>query len=215
IAGAVTSAWQAAVDEVIVADGGSTDPTRDLAVDGGARTIVSEPGRARQQNAGARVARGDVLLFLHADNRLVPGCGDQVRRAFVRPQIMAAAFRQRIAAVGWGFRMLEWGNALRVCWLGTPYGDQGLCLRREVFERVGGFPEVELLEDLLIMRTVRRVGWPVLLPGPLHVSARRWQRHGVVWQTIRNWWLVAAFQCGRTPAELARHYRRHDDGTTC
>jgi GT2 family glycosyltransferase len=105
--------------------------------------------------------------------------------------------------------LLERGNALRAWW-GRPYGDQGIFVRRDVFERVGGFPEVRLLEDVLFVRQLRRVGRLVLLPGPLYVSARRWQRHGVIWQTLRNWRILAAAKLGANPDRLSGLYPPHE-----
>ncbi len=211
IAAAVDSAWQDGVREVLVADGGSQDGTADAARARGAELIFSPPGRATQQNAAARVATGDVLLFLHADNRLGPACVAQVLDALGRdPQRLGGAFRQRIEHRHFKYRVLEWGNAWRVRWRGLPYGDQGLFFRRAAFEELGGFPEVRLLEDLLLMRQVRRRSWPLLLPGPLLVDARRWQRRGVLAQTLRNWSILTAYACGASPDNLATWYRRHD-----
>jgi hypothetical protein len=108
------------------------------------------------------------------------------------------------------YRCLDRGNAARVRWRGSAYGDQAIWMRRQLFFDLGGFPDVPLLEDLLLMRRFRRRAWPVLLPGPLHVSARRWQRHGVMRQTLRNWSILAAHACGASPQRLAHWYRRHD-----
>lgn len=206
---AVRSAIENGALDVIVVDGGSEDHTRAEAADAGAIVIDSPRGRAKQQNAGAEVARGEVLLFLHADNWLAPGALEQVLAAFADPSVLVAAFRQRIEAAGCAYRLLEWGNAARVRWRAMAYGDQGICIRRATFERCGGFPSVGLMEDVLLMRAVRRLGRPVLLPGPLYVDARRWRRHGVVRQTLRNWSLLAAERCGVAPDRLAGWYRPH------
>jgi rSAM/selenodomain-associated transferase 2 len=173
--------------------------------------IQSPPGRALQQNAGAAAARGPILLFQHADCWLAADSLRQIVRALnERPAAVAGAFRQRIAAQGPLYRLLEQGNAARVRWFGLAYGDQGIFVRRAIFEQIGGFAAVPLMEDVMLMRQLRRHGRPLLLPGPLHVSARRWRRQGVIRQTARNWCLLAAFFCGVSPASLARHYRRHD-----
>ena len=99
----------------------------------------------------------------------------------------------------------------RAAWRGLPYGDQGIFVRRALFDRIGGFPETRLMEDLLFGKALRRVGRPILLPGPIHVSARRWQRHGVVRQTLRNWALLTARSFGAPPDRLARYYPPHGD----
>jgi hypothetical protein len=106
--------------------------------------------------------------------------------------------------------VLERGNAWRVRWRGLPYGDQAIFLRREFFESLGGFPEVKLMEDLLLMKKARRISWPRLLDGPVFIDARRWRRHGVIRQTLRNWTLLTAYQFGWAPDSLASYYRRHD-----
>jgi len=207
---AVRSAREAGACEVIVADGGSSDDTATLAAAARARMIVGPPSRARQQNAAGGEATGDVLLFLHADNALPTGAKAQIETALRNAKVLHGAFRQRIEAPGIGYRLLERGNAARVRWLGLPYGDQAIFIRRGVFEDAGGFPEVPLMEDLILMQRLRRRAWPVLLPGPLLVSPRRWQRHGILRQTLRNWRLTTAYALGRTPEQLAQQYRRHD-----
>jgi hypothetical protein len=161
-------------------------------------------------NAGAHVSQGDVLLFQHADNCLCQGAAAQIREALASPETPGGAFRQWIEASGWRYRLLEAGNACRVRWIGLPYGDQAIFLRRALFFELGGFPEVPLLEDLLLMQRVRRHGRVALLPGPLHVSARRWERYGVLRQTLRNWTLLAGFAAGIPLERLASYYRRHD-----
>lgn len=207
----IARAWAAGADEVILSDGGSTDGTWEAAAGLRCRRARGPAGRARQQNAGAALARGDVLLFQHADNWLAAGAARQIERALRQdPRTRCGAFRQSIEAPGLGYRLLEWGNARRVQWLGLPYGDQNIFLRHDLFQQLGGFPDVPLMEDLLLMRALRRRAWPVLLPGPLHVSARRWQRHGLVRQTARNWLLIAAWRSGVPLEKLADHYRRHD-----
>ena len=207
---AVRSAWQAGADEVIVSDGGSSDETTSIAEREKCRIVYSARGRAVQQNEGARCAIGDVFLFLHADNRLGPEAVDQVRNYCQEPMVKSGAFRQQIEADGFAYRLLEHGNAWRVRWRGLPFGDQAIFIRREFFESLGGFPSVTLMEDVLLMKKARRQSWPRLLEGPVYVDARRWQRHGVVRQTLRNWALLAAYQLGVSPDSLARFYRRHD-----
>ncbi len=207
---AVGSAWETGAAEVLVADGGSSDETRRLAAEAGAAVIASRPGRAVQQNAAARIAGGDVLLFLHADNWLAPPAGSEVRAVLARQQRTHGAFRQRIDDRRGVYRWLERGNAARVRWCGLPYGDQAIFIRRSAFEAAGGWPEVPLMEDVLLMQTLRRQCWPLLLAGPVHVSARRWQQHGVVRQTLLNWRRLAAFSLGVSPQRLAADYGRHD-----
>ena len=124
--------------------------------------------------------------------------------------MQAGAFRQRIDAAGWLYRWLERGNAWRARRWARPLGDQGIFVRRGLFERIGGFPETALMEDVLLVRRIRQYSRPILLPGPIHISARRWQRHGVIRQTARNWLLLAAFGLGVNPDQLSAFYPPHE-----
>ena len=206
IAASIRSAIAAHFHEVIVVDGGSTDKTISIAADLDCHVLQTWAGRALQQNLGARHATGDVLLFLHADSRLFPGCLGQIQDVLADDHVLAGAFHHRIDARGALFRLIEQGNALRVRWFGMAYGDQGIFLRRDVFWKLGGFPDVRLMEDVLLMRRLRRRGRVVLLPGPLTISARRWRQQGIIRQTIRNWMLLAAASLGVSPNQLARLY---------
>ena len=203
---AVESAWNAGAKQVIVADGGSDDETCALAALARAEVVISRRGRAAQQNAGAQRATGDVLLFLHADNWLEGNVGRQIEAALTDARVLHGALRQRIDAAAWKYRLLERGNAARVRWCGLPYGDQAIFVRSETFRQLGGFPDVPLMEDLILMQRLRRLAWPALLPGPVYVNPRRWQKRGVVRQTLRNWSLVAAHSVGVSPERLARFY---------
>jgi rSAM/selenodomain-associated transferase 2 len=211
IAVAVRRAWETGPLEVIVVDGGSDDGTAELAREAGAGVLETPPGRARQQNAGARQAAGEVLLFMHADTWLAPAGLPQIVGALADSRVLCGAFRQRIEAEGRLFRWLERGNAWRARRRGLPYGDQGIFIRRAAFAEAGGFPEVRLMEDVMLMKRLRRRTRPVLLPGPLYVSARRWRRHGVLRQTARNWLLLSAARLGVSPDRLAAFYAPHDD----
>lgn len=198
--------------ETIVVDGGSHDQTPHLATRSGAQVLRSPPGRARQQNMGARAAKGDVLLFLHADNYLHETAVAQVIRRFSTvPETMWGAMRQRILDDAVSYRVLEWGNALRVRMRHLPFGDQAIFVRREIFESIGGFPDQPLMEDLILARRLRQRSRPVLIDGPVYVDARRWRQHGPWRQTLRNWHLQWQHARGASPAKLAASYRRHDD----
>lgn len=210
IAAAVSSAWSFGAAEVIVVDGGSGDATCGIAAEAGAEVVSSLPGRAVQQNAGAAGSSGEVLLFLHADCRLPSGGVQQIEVALQDPAVVGGSFRQRIEDPAWLYRWLERGNAWRAAWRQMPYGDQGLFVRRASFEAVGGFLEVPLLDDVMLARSLRRLGRLKLVEGPLSVDARRWQQRGVICQTLRNWCLLAAWRLGVSPRRLARHYRHHD-----
>ena len=209
ISRSIHTAWTAGANEVIVVDGGSDDATPWLAATAKCKLLESACGRATQQNVGARAANGDVLLFLHADNWLAAAVAEQIDAALADPRRVCGALRQKIEAQGPAYRLLEFGNNLRVRLFGMPYGDQAIFVKRSVFEDVGGFSEVPLMEDVLLMQRLRRLAWPVLLPGPVYVSPRRWERNGITRQTLRNWWLLARFTCGASPQTLAKNYSPH------
>lgn len=208
---AIDRAWAAGADDVVIVDGGSIDGTAGIARLARCRVFVGERGRGAQLNLGARHASGDVLLFLHADSWLAEHSVQQVRDGLRDDRVAGGAFCHRIAADGFIYRLIERGNAQRVRWFRMAYGDQGIFLRRDIFEDVGGFPEVALMEDVRLMRKLRARNRLILLPGPLHTSARRWQQHGAVRQTLRNWWLRAAEAAGVSPDRLLHHYPAHSE----
>lgn len=197
--------------EVIVADGGSSDDTVAIAQKLDCRVIECPRGRALQQNAGASASTGDVLLFLHADSWLVPEGRPQIERTLKSPSIPGGAFQHRIDTDGLLYRLVEAGDSLRVCCTRIAYGDQGIFLRRDVFEQLGQFPNVRLMEDVRLMKSLRDFGRLALLPGPLYVSARRWKKHGAIRQTLRNWCLLTAEQLGVHPDRLADLYAPHSN----
>lgn len=206
----IDRAWRAGADEVIVVDGGSRDGTADIAAATRCALVESPRGRARQQNAGAARATGNVLLFLHADNWLAAGAVDQIRRVLGDSRVAWGAFRQRIEAPGFAYRLLELGNWLRAACARRPYGDQGIFVRRTAFESVGRFPDVPLLEDVLLAGRLAKIGRPRVLRGPLYVSARRWRTRGIVWQTLHNWSLIARARLGTPLERLAAEYERRE-----
>jgi rSAM/selenodomain-associated transferase 2 len=191
--------------EVIVADGGSTDGTRAAAAE--ADLFLEAPrGRARQMNAGAARASGDVLLFLHADCALEDGALNSAERALRQPGTVAGCFTMTVSAPGPLYRIIDVYASARVRLTGLAYGDQGLFLRRALFDRLGGFPQLRLMEDLFFSRLLHRLGRIVVVPRRIFVSPRRWRRAGPVRQTLRNWALTALAAGGVHPDRLAALY---------
>lgn len=207
---ALQTGWGDAT-EVVVADGGSVDGCPELAERAGASVVASEPGRGRQLRLGVEAATGDLMLMLHADATLAPEAGRQLADAVHTGGARCGAFRQLIEAEGALFRCLESANAFRARRLGVPYGDQAIFVGRELLDAVGGVPDEPIMEDVVLMRRVRRHAWPILLPGPLRVSPRRWRERGVVRQTLRNWSLLTAYRLGVSPRRLARFYAPHGE----
>lgn len=191
--------------EVIVVDGGSTDGSAQLAAPDADRVLAAPRGRANQMNAGAAVARGDVLLFLHADTRL--------------PENAAWLIADAIASGGrWGrfdvriggtsawlpvvAAMMNWRSRLT----GIATGDQAIFVSRADFEAVGGFPAIPLMEDIALSRRLRGIGRPACLATPATTSGRRWEMNGV-WRTIGlMWWLRLRFFFGADPHRLVQEY---------
>ena len=192
---------------VVVSDGGSTDETLDLARAAGAECVSGHGGRAAQMNAGARVLDTPWLLFVHADCR-VPPVSRSALAAALRSDSgpTAAYFLFRLQGHGWFWRLVETGQRLRECLTGLVYGDQGLLVRREAFDAVGGYPELPLMEDVEMVRRLRRAGGIERLPGPLVTSPRTYQRLGrwKVW--FRNGLAISLFLAGVAPRHLVRWY---------
>ena len=193
--------------EIIVSDGGSTDRTVALADEGGARIVIGHRGRAAQQNVGAAVARGEVLLFLHADTRLPPGYVKHVFETLMNHRTALGAFRFDTDAPNAAMRWIAFWTNLRAAHLGLPYGDQALFLRRREFDRAGGFPDVPIAEDLYLARAMRRQGSVALAPAAAVTSARRWRHAGVVRTTLINTIIAAGCLAGVAPGRLAALYR--------
>lgn len=193
--------------EVWVVDGGSRDDTVARAEGLGARVLTSPPGRARQLEAGARAASGDVILFLHADTRLPAGWHEAVAGAMRDPSVAGGAFRFAFDRRSPGLRIVEWGARLRGALFGLPYGDQGLFLRRSVLEAAGGVPQVPILEDLDLVHALRCRGRLALLPLPAITSARRYQAGGIFRTMFRNWLAALAWAADLDRARVAAWYR--------
>lgn len=192
--------------ETIVVDAGSHDQTQQIARDHGCKVLVVGGGRARQLNAGANAAVGSIFLFLHADTRLPKHFGDHVRRALGRPGVVAGAFPLRIDAPLRTLRMIEAAVNLRSRWLKMPYGDQAIFLPADEFYRVGGFPELPIMEDFELVRRLRRRGRIVTAPDPVVTSARRWLSVGPWRTTWVNQRVVLGYYLGVSPERLARWY---------
>lgn len=204
VAAAVESARQAPAAEVIVVDGGSADRTAEAAQQAGARVVASGRGRARQMNAGASIATGGTLLFLHADSRLPRNYHLHVRAALAEPGVSGGAFELKLDGAGPGLRLVERMANLRSRRLGMPYGDQAIFLRAEAFRELGGFRDLPIMEDVEFVRRLNRRGRLHLVPAPVATSARRWNRRGFAKTTLVNIAATVAYLLGVPPERLAR-----------
>ena len=215
IALAIRSCREAGPCEVIVADGGSLDRTVEIAHGEADAVIVAPRGRAAQMNAGAAAARGDVLLFLHADTLLPDGSVHTVLGALQDPGAIGGAFRVLLAASpGAGRYVLAtlWltGRMIgaRACVARAFTGDQAIFVRAEAFRAVGGYPEIPLMEDVELSRRMRRAGKTVLLSLRVRTSGRRWEAWGPLRTVLFMWRLRIGYLLGRTPSRCAEAYRR-------
>ncbi len=193
--------------EIIVADGGSRDGTPEIARRAGAAVVDAPPGRAVQQNAAARLAKGRVLLFLHADTRLPRDFDEQVFKLLMDRGVVLGAFRFRTDWHHRGMRLIEQAAMIRSRWLKMPYGDQAFFMRRGIFFQVGGFPEVPIAEDLLLAKKMARLGRIAMAPSAAITSGRRWQRLGIWRTTLINYIIAAGSLLGVDPERLAHLYR--------
>lgn len=199
--------WRDAGHEVIVVDGGSTDDTVSLARPLADQILVStRRGRAYQMNRGAQAARGDILLFLHADTRppehATRGVIDAVTArpkgwGFFAVRFTGASPLLRLVAV-----MMNWRSRLT----GIATGDQAVFVRRPLFEAVGGYPAIDLMEDIALSKRLKQIHRPICLPMPVTTSSRRWERHGILRTVFLMWRLRLAFFFGADPGRLAQRY---------
>ena len=194
-------------NEIIVADGGSDDGTREIAEQHGIRVVAAAQGRARQMNAGAARAEGDVLLFLHADTRLPDGGLDRIRAALDAPETVAGCFRLRFDRGG--FWLWLWTRSVWMRWPRWAFGDRAIFVRRSAFEAVGGFPDQPVFEDLDFVQAVLPHGRFVFLDAEVVTSARRYAHKGALRQQLRNWALWTAWLLGASPHRMARFYPTH------
>ena len=211
VARTIASARQTDRDvEIIVVDGGSADKTAAVARASGAVVAESPPPRSRQMNAGARTARGDVLVFLHADTGLPPSYDRCIFEALSRPGAVAGAFELGINGKGLPLRLVECMANMRSHVFQMPYGDQGLFIGAALFYEIGGFEEIPIMDDFELMRRLKKRGTVAVAPLPVVTSGRRWHKMGVIKTTLINQAVIAAYLSGVSPERIARWYRREE-----
>jgi rSAM/selenodomain-associated transferase 2 len=197
---------QAGVWQSIVVDGGSSDDTASLARLYADEIMTSPRGRARQMNAGAHVADGEVLLFLHADTDLPRGFLRLISDALSDLKVVGGRFDVRLDAEGWSFRMIETLMNVRSRMTKISTGDQAIFVRRAVFQKMGGYPELELMEDIEFSRRLKWEGRIACLRERVTTSARRWQRDGVARTIVKMWTLRLCHFFGVSTARLRTYY---------
>jgi rSAM/selenodomain-associated transferase 2 len=198
---------RAAGAELILVDGGSTDGTCELALGLFDQLLRTAPGRALQMNAGAAVARGEYLWFVHADTRVSVESLESLQGA-LKERTLWGRFDVRLSGPGLALQVIGAMINLRSRLSGIASGDQGIFVARQRFEALGGYAPIPLMEDLQLCRRLKALARPRCLRPPLSTSSRRWEQHGI-WRTVvLMWCLRLAYYCGASPEKLARQYRR-------
>jgi len=193
--------------ELIVVDGGSQDKTSEIAHKAGATVMEISGGRSAQLNAGAAKAKGRILLFLHADTLLPKNYTDKIRQLLEDPAVVAGAFRFKLDGEKASLRVVEWGTNIRSSFFHWPYGDQGLFMEKRIFNQLGGFAPMPIMEDWDLVRRLRQRGQVVTRPEPVITSSRRWKSLGAFRTILRNQCMVAGYRLGLSSECLARFYR--------
>ncbi len=193
--------------EIILVDGGSDDGTRKISAPWVDCVVHASRGRAAQMNTGAQAARGDILWFLHADTRVPADASRQVLKACSEGRLWGR-FDIRLSGSSPLLRPIEAMINLRSHVTGVATGDQGIFVDRDTFETIGGFPEIPLMEDVALSKTLRRLGRPARIGQPrLQTSSRRWEQNGIIPTVVLMWRLRLAYALGAPPGKLAKRYR--------
>jgi rSAM/selenodomain-associated transferase 2 len=204
--------------QVVVVDGGSIDNTVEIATTFGVQVLLCGNGRSYQMNAGAAVATGDILMFLHGDtlvpigfDRWVEDCVNLPKSPLPKErkqeQSIAGAFNLKINSDRSGLRWVEWGVKIRSKFFNLPYGDQALFLKSSTFHELGGFPELPIMEDFVFVRSLLKHGKITIVPAAVTTSARRWEQQGIFKTTIINQIMILGYYLGISPHRLKQWYR--------
>jgi rSAM/selenodomain-associated transferase 2/rSAM/selenodomain-associated transferase 1 len=207
----LASTWDASNVERIVVDGGSADRTVEVARSCGAKVLTCPTGRARQMNAGAEVAKGDLFLFLHADTCLPADFANLVHQTLAQPGVAAGAFQFRLDASSLNLQIIEKVANWRSRLLQMPYGDQAIFIRSALFREIGGYPDLPIMEDFELIRRLKKKGRILTLSQPAITSARRWRMYGLWKTTLINELVVGAYYLG-IPASRIRRFAGRSRG---
>lgn len=193
--------------EIIVVDGSAEGETIHAVQNKEAKKVISEKGRSWQMNSGASLAHGDILFFLHADTLLPKDALRAISSVMQGREFVGGAFDLGIDSHRTVFRLIETAASLRSRITRIPYGDQGIFIRKDYFHTIGGFKEIPLMEDVDLMRRIKKAGDKIcILPLRVKTSPRRWEREGIIRCTLRNWSLIALYYLGIPSEKLAKHY---------
>ena len=197
-----------AAAEIIVADGDQEGSTLREISNTNVKKILCPEGRARQMNCGAAKSSGDILIFLHADTRLPENALKKIATLLEDETFVGGAFDLGIDSQRFAFRIIEKIASIRSRLTRIPYGDQAIFIRRDYFQSLGGFKDIPIMEDVELMRRIkRRRGKINILKDKVKTSPRRWETEGVVFCTLRNWFLITLYLLGAKPETLAKFYK--------
>lgn len=195
-------------EELIIVDGGSSDETMAIARTFTDKVFQTKTGRARVMNLGASKAKGGILLFLHADCVLPDTAFHAIRQALSDDGVAAGAFYLSIDHGGASFRIIEAAANMRSRLTRLLYGDQGMFLRKKTFDRIGGFADIPLMEDIEISKRLKKEGRILFTDPPIKVSPRRWTDEGILYTTLRDWAIAFCYTFLKvSPEKLIKHYR--------
>jgi len=193
--------------EIILVDGGSKDNTVNIAQEIGVEVITVTGGRSTQMNAGANIAQGNILLFLHVDTLLPPNFNHLVRQTLKQPQVIAGAFELAIDGREKSLRWVEILVKLRSHLFSLPYGDQAIFITKQIFVEIGGFADLPIMEDFELIQRLKQRGKIAITSAAVTTSGRRWQKLGVAKTTLINQLIIAGYYLGISPAKLSKFYR--------
>ena len=192
--------------EIIVVDGGSVDETLTVAEQYGTQTVQSKAGRARQMNAGAACAKGELLLFLHADTQLSSNAFTLLNK-LTDKQLCWGRFNVNLDGSQFVYRIIENMMNWRSCLTGIVTGDQAMFVSKSLFEQVGGYPNIDLMEDIAMSKKLKKLAAPICIRRAVLTSSRRWEENGILKTVLFMWALRSAFFFKVDSAKLAKKYR--------
>ncbi|MFA5903948.1 MAG: TIGR04283 family arsenosugar biosynthesis glycosyltransferase [Desulfobacula sp.] len=194
--------------EIIVVDGRKDGSTIKCIQNPGVMKICSAPGRGIQMNRGAEIASGEILVFLHADTLLPENAFHLIQEVMKDKNVNSGAFDLSIDGKAFTYRIIEKAASLRSRITGIPYGDQAIFIRKPFFFRIGKYREIPIMEDVDLMRRIKKAkGRVCFIEKPVKTSSRRWEKEGILQCILRNWLLMALYLCGITPGKLAKFYK--------
>jgi rSAM/selenodomain-associated transferase 2 len=193
--------------EIVVVDGGSEDDTISIAKEYTKKVYLSSPGRAIQMNEGARHAEGEILLFLHADSYISAGGIGKIIPAIIGLPAVGGAFQLAFNSRNVVIRLVAWFANLRARLTRVPYGDQGIFITKKVFQKIEGYPDLPIMEDVELAGRMKKEGKIALLKEKIFTSPRRWEKEGILFTTFRNRALMIGYLLGIPPQRLATCYK--------